>query len=538
MKKLVILLLAVTLVFSTLAGCSSKTPSTASEPAKVEQKVIYSLSAEPETLDPTLNIYSRSSIVLQNLFRGLYKLDQNGKPVPAIAQSCTIDTTGKVYLFKINPNAKWSDGKPVTAQDFEYSWKRVLDPKTASGAAFYLYYIKNGKAYNEGKAKAEDVGIKVIDDKTLEVTLENPTPYFLELLCVTAYFPVRKDVVEGKEVWTKSPSTYISNGPFMLAELKEKEKYVLKKNPYYVDADKVKLDTLEIVFLESSETELAAYKNNEIHVADNLNPEAETEFRNTPELHTVPRIGMWYFDINCAVKPFDDVRVRKALSLAINREQIVKNILQSVDIPAYGFVPFGIPHGVQKDKQYRDVVGNLITEDVDEAKKLLAEAGYPDGKGMPKVLLTVKSSRECKDIAQAFQSMWKQYLGIESEIQTFESKVYWDELSKGNFNVAHDGWTGDYPDPMTNLDIFETANNKTTNRWSNAEYDRLLQENRETQDQAKRMENFAKAEKILAAEMPVIPVCYFNETFLCKPNVKGVMKNYIGHTIFEYAYVE
>lgn len=538
MKKSMVLLLVVILTFSTLAGCGSKAPSTESEPAEVEQKIIYSLSSEPETLDPTLNIYSLSSKVLQNLFRGLYKLDPNGKPVPAIAESCSVDTTGTVYTFKINPNAKWSDGRPVTAQDFEYSWKRVLNPEVASGAAWYLYYIKNGKAYNEGKAKLEDIGIKVIDDKTLEVTLEAPTPYFLDLLCVTAYFPVRKDVVEGKEPWTKSVSTYICDGPFMLSEIKEKEKYVLKKNPYYVDANEVKLDTLEIVFLESSETELAAYKNNEIQVADNLNPAAETEFRDTPELHTVPRIGMMYYDINCKKKPFNDKRIRKALSLSINRGQIVNNILQSLDVPAYGFVPYGIPDGVQTDKQYRDLVGNLFEENVDEAKKLLAEAGYPDGKGMPKLLLTVKSSQECKDVAQALQSMWKQNLGIDSEIQTFESKVYWDELSNGNFDVAYDGWTGDYPDPMTNLDIFQTANNESTNKWSNTEYDRLLKENRETTDQAKRMENFAKAEKILADEMPVIPIAYFNDTFLCKPNVKGVMKNYIGHIIFEYAYVE
>ncbi|NSW93020.1 MAG: peptide ABC transporter substrate-binding protein [Firmicutes bacterium] len=539
MKKLVVLLLIITFLVSMLAGCGPKASDAMNEPSQpIEQKVIYALSGEPETLDPTLNIYSRSSKVLQNLFRGLYKLDQNGNTVPAIAEGYEIDATNTIYTFKIRENAKWSDGKPVTAQDFEYAWKRVLDPKTASGASFYLYYIKNGKAYNEEKANPEDVGIKVIDDRTLEVTLENPTPYFLDLLCVTAYFPVRKDIVEGNEFWTKSASTYVCNGPFMLAEIKEKEKYILKKNPYYVDADEVKLETLELLFLESSESELAAYVNDEIHISDNLSPEAEAQFRSSPELFLEPTIGMLYFDINCVKKPFDDIRVRKALSLSINREQIVKNIIQSVDVPAFGFVPFGIPHGVQTDKEYRDVVGNIFTENIDEAKKLLADAGYPDGKGMPKIMITVRTSQETKDIAQALQGMWKQNLGIDSEIQTFESKVYWTELSNGNFDVAYDGWTGDYPDPMTNLDIFETVFNEETNRWSNSEYERLLQENRETADQAKRMENFAKAERILADEMPIIPLYYFNDTYLCKPNVKGVIKNYIGHIILEYAYVE
>ncbi|GIO05469.1 peptide ABC transporter substrate-binding protein [Brevibacillus reuszeri] len=552
MKKRMGLVLATLLaITSVTAGCSSSgtapqgqqnqqqsAPKTEGEKPAAEQKIIYALSQEPEQMDPTLNVYSRSSIVLQNLFRGLYKIDESGKkPIPSLAESSELDSTGTKYTFKINKNAKWSDGKQVTAQDFEYSWKRVLDPEVASGAAFYLYYLKNGKAYNEKKASADDVGVKAIDDTTLEVTLENPTPYFLELLCVTAYYPVRKDAVE-KEGWTKSPETYLTTGPFMLTELRPKEKYVLKKNPNYVEADKVKLETLEIVFIESNEAELAAYTNDEIQVSDNISPEGMKQYQNTPDFYSIPRIGMQYFDFNASKKPFDDAKVRKAFSMSINRDQIIKSIIQSVEKPAFGMVPYGIPHGVQKDKEYRDVVGNLFSENVDEAKKLLAEAGYPDGKGMPEVTLIVMASQSDKDIAQAFQSMWKQNLGVDVNIKTFESKVYWDEIDNGDFNIASDGWTGDYPDPMTNLDIFEGVNTADDMRWNSAEYDRLLEENRKISDQAKRMENFAKAEKILADEMPLMPVRFFEDQFLAKPNVKGVLKNYIGHTIFEYAYVE
>ncbi|HZG14114.1 MAG TPA: peptide ABC transporter substrate-binding protein [Candidatus Bathyarchaeia archaeon] len=542
MKKLWGLFMKLTLGAALIAGCSS-TPTTensAESPpaAPKEKKIVYALPSEPETLDPTLNVYSRSSIVLQNLFRGLYKIDASGKPVPALAKETILDETGTKYTFKLDPNAKWSDGKPVTAHDFEYSWKRVLNKDVASGAAFDLYYLKNGLAYNEGKAKAEEVGVKAVDDLTLEVTLENPTTYFLNLLCATSYYPVRKDIVEGNENWTKTPETYLSTGPFTLAEIHPKQKYVLKKNPNYLGADKVQLDTLEIVFIEAPEAELAAYANNEIDVSDNMNNESVARYKDTPEYSSAARIGTYYFDINTTREPFDDPRVRKAFGISINREQIVKNVMQSTEKPAFGFVPYGMPHGVQTDKEYRDVVGNLFEENVEEAKKLLAEAGYPDGKGLPEIEFLTMASQSDKDIAQALQSMWKENLGVEVSITTLESKVYWDELEAGNFSIARDGWTGDYLDPMTNLTLFETVNTADDTRWSNKEYDRLLQENREIQDQAKRMENYAKAEKLLMDEMSVIPLYFYQDSYLVKPHVKGVMKNFIGHTIFEYASVE
>lgn len=554
MKKLVGLFFKLSLVAVVVAGCSSSNtaaPSTdnntntqapaTQQPAEStgkEKKIIYALPSEPETLDPTLNVYSRSSIVMQNLFRGLYKISQDGLPVPSLASETKLDETGTKYTFKINPNAKWSDGKPVTAHDFEYSWKRVLNPDVASEAAFDLFYLKNGQAYNEGKATADQVGVKAVDDQTLEVELENPTTYFLNLLCATSYYPVRKDVVDGNDGWTKTPETYLVTGPFTLSEIHPKQKYVLKKNPNYLDADKVQLDTLEIVFIEAAEAELAAYTNGEIDVSDNINNESLQKYLNTPEFFAEPRIGTYYFDYNTSVKPFDDPRVRKAFAISINREAIVKNVLQSNEKIAFGFVPYGMPDLVDPTKEYRDVVGDLFKEDVAEAKRLLAEAGYPDGKGLPEIEFMTMSGNTDKDIAQALHSMWKENLGVEVTINILESKIYWDEMRMGNFMIARDGWTGDYLDPMTNLTLFETVNGKDGTRWSNAEYDALLKENREIQDQTKRAANYAKAEQILMDEMPVFPLYFYQDTYLAKPHVKGVMKNYIGHTYFEYATVE
>lgn len=550
-KRIISLLLALLMILSGVSACSTNTeePAPQEQPAQGEpkaetteaasvKKLIYSLSSEPETLDPTLNVYSRSSIVLQNMFRGLYKIGPDDKAVPALAEGYTLDETGTVYTFTLKEGLKWSDGSPFTASDFEYSWKRVLNPEVASGASWYLYYIKNARAYNNSETSADEVGIKAIDDKTLEVTLENPTAYFIELTCVTAYYPVKKDVVESTEGWTQNAETMISTGPFMAKEIKAKEKLVLVKNPYYVDADKVKIDELDIVFIESPEAELAAYINGDVDVSDNVSMEALSQYKDTEEFFAANRIGTNYYDINCSKEPFNDSRVRRALAMSIDREVLINNIIQGTYKPAYGFVPYGIPYAPQEGKDYRDVVGDLFKENVEEAKALLAEAGFPNGEGFPTLKLITTSSQLNKDVAQAMQGMWKQNLGIEVEIVTFESKLYWDELDLGNFDVAYDGWTGDYPDPMTNLDLFMLENTDDDNRWvgEKAErYDVLMRENMTLSDNELRYKNFQEAEKILMEEMPIIPTYYYNDEFLAKPYVTGVIKSYIGHTIFEYA---
>lgn len=543
-KRIISLILVVLFAVTGVTACggnsdeptAQKQNDPAANPENVK-KLIYSLSSEPETLDPTLNVYSRSSIVLQNMFRGLYKIGPDDQTMPALAEGYKTDDSGTIYTFTLKEGLKWSDGSPLTATDFEYAWKRVLDPEVASGASWYLYYIKNARAYNNGETTADEVGVKALDDRTLEVTLENPTAYFIELTCVTAYYPVKKDVVET-EGWTQKAETLISNGPFMAKEIKPKEKLVLVKNPNYVDADQVKLDALDIVYIESPEAELAAYMNGDVDVSDNVSKEALTQYKGSSEFFVANRIGTSYYDINNSREPFNDARVRRALAMSLEREVIINNIIQGTYKPAFGFVPYGIPYAPEPGKEYRDVVGNLFEENVGEAKKLLAEAGYPDGQGFPTLRLITTSSQTNKDVAQAFQGMWKQNLGIDVEIVTFESKLYWDEFDVGNFDVAFDGWTGDYPDPMTNLDLFMLENTADDNRWvgEKAErYDALLRENMALVDNAQRYKNFEEAEKLLMEDMPVIPIYYMNDEYLAKPYVSGVLKSYIGHTMFEYA---
>lgn len=545
-KKIISLLLAVMFVVTGLTGCGGNDASvsgTNNEGAGSDvKKIVYALNGEPQTLDPTMNIYARGSLVLLNMFSGLYKIDPDNSVVPALAEDYILDETGTVYTFKLREGLKWSDGSPLTAEDFVYSWKRILDPDIASHAAYYLYCIKNAQGYNMGEKTVDDVAIKALDDRTLEVTLENPTSYFTALTATTAYSPVKKDVVET-EGWTLQAETLISSGPFMAKEIKPKEKLILVKNPNYVDADKVKLDELEIVYIESPEAELASYENGDIDISDNISNEAMTKYLDSDEFYSMDKIGIGYYTINCSIEPFNDPRVRKALSYSIDRESIIKNIIQGTYKPAYGFIPYGIPYAPEEGKEFRDVVGDLFTEDVAEAKRLLAEAGFPDGKGFPTAKLITFNSQDEKDVAQALQGMWQQNLGINVEIETYESKVYWDELNAGNYNIGYNGWTGDYPDPMT---IFETyladQNPPPASRWypedESVKFNELVEATKSEKDNVKRYENFVEAEKVLAEGMPDIPVYFFNDEYLVKPHITGVGKNFTGQTIFEYADVK
>ena len=383
------------------------------------------------------------------------------------------------------------------------------------------------------------MGVKAEDDKTLKVTLENPTAYFIDLTAVTAYFPVKKDAVEGPEAWTKSADTYVSNGAFRLKEINPQASYVLEKNPEYIDADTVKLDGVNIVFIESAEAALSAYNAGEVDVVDNtiIQTQAQSQYGGSDELKSYDLIGTCYYDFNCEKDYLSDARVRKALAMSLNRDVINQSIVASRPESSYAFVPHGIPYeGSSED--YRTTVGNLFTEDVEAAKALMEEAGYPGGEGYPTLTLITQNDQEKKDVAQAMQAMWKENLGVNVEIVTFEPKVYWDGQTAGDFDICYDGWTGDYPDPSTNLDCFLLQRNETQCRWLNdqaKEYDSMMKEARSLTDNKKRMELFEAGEKLLMEEMPILPLYYRNAQLLVKPGCEGVIKTYIGHTIFKYA---
>ena len=555
-KRLVSAILASVMAMSLLTGCgggqdaagdttaAANGAQPAGDAAKPEGNVLrYVMSGEPETLDPNMNNYASSSNVLLNLFTGLYQYSADGSGVePACAESYTVSDDGLTYTFKLKEGLKWSDGSPLTAADFEYSWKRELKQETASTAAWQLYYIKNGEAYNNGQCEADEVGVKAIDDITLEVVLNNPTPYFVNLTAANNFAPVKKEAVEGAEVWTKSAETYVCNGPFMMGEIKPQEGYTLVKNPNYVFADTVALDGVEMIFIEQAEAALSAYNAGDVDAMSggSIETQAMTQYDGSEELHSYDLIGTSYYDFNCE-KEYMTKEVRKALSMAITRDTINQVAVPSKPKSAYAFVPYGIPYADETDDFRTKVGNNLVTEDVEAAKQLLSDAGYPNGEGLPTLQLIITNTKENKDKAQILQALWKENLGVNVEIMTFESKVYWDEHAAGNFDIAFDGWTGDYPDPNTNLSIFNKSRMEKECRWRSEEalrYNDLLEEAATLADNNKRMELFVEMEQILMDEMPVMPVYFRNTMALVKPYVKGFTCDNSGHPLFRAVSME
>ena len=528
MKKLLAMLLALTLAAAML------TVPVFAEDAK--QVIITSIADDPEEMDPTRNSYARSSRVLQNLFVGLYKLDADGTTyVPALAEGVEVSEDGLTYTFTLKEGLKWSDGSDLTAEDFAFSWVRTLEPESPTNSD--LWIIKNGQAFSNSEVDASEVGVKALDERTFQVELESLTPWFLSLTATTAYLPVCKANVEANEKWTADVSTYVSDGPFMLTEYSSLNRLVLSKNPNYYDADKVQIDEVQFVVIADSDAALTAYNNGEINVDSDLSANALTQYADSDEFSTKGRIGIQYCDFNCELEGFSDKRVRQAFAMAINRQEML-TMLGIVESPLFGFVPYSQMSLTDPSKTYREVAGDMFTEDVEAAQALMAEAGYPNGEGFPTVELVCKNDTQQKFMMQILGEYWKTNLGINYTITTLESSVYWDELAAGNFGVDRNGFTCDYMDPSAHLKIFITGSNASENQWDDPVYDQMYQDTLSMTDPAEREAALIELEKYLVDQMPGMPVYSYELQYLVKPNVKGVIANAIGHFFFEYATVE
>lgn len=528
MKRILSLLLAAAMLLGLTAGGAA-----ASEDGL---KVIsYANGGEPEVLEPIMSNYAATSILVYNIFTGLCRVGADGNTEMGYAESYELSEDGMTYTFKLRADSKFSDGSPLTAHDFEQSIKHKLDPETASPGVYFHRFVKNGAAFNEGTATADEVGVKALDDYTLEIQMENYTPYFLDIACT--YIPYKMDVVLADSGWHKNPETYIGNGAFRVKEINPQVNFVLEKNPYYYDAENVKIDQVNFNFIADQSVELEAYRNGELNVSDNLNAEAIASYRdNAEEYNSANKIGTGYYSIHTINVP--DKLVRQALSMALHREIIINDILGYTYKPAEGIVPYGIHWG---DKEYREVAGSFISEDVAKAQELLAEAGYPGGEGFPTLRLITQNSQAMLDVAQAMQAMWKSNLGIDCEITALERSVYWDEFDTDTWDIAMDGYTGDFDDPYTLMYLwmaYREGPDKDV-RWfdteASIEYDRLLNLTLSERDYETRMGYFRDAEAVITEDMPVIPMYHYDDPILVKPEVQGVVKSYIGHVFFQFA---
>ena len=544
LKKLCAVVLAATLATSLFIGCGDSSSNSGSSSSN--QQLVFNLGEDPETMDPTLNNSSGAGTMILNAFEGLMVLDENDQPVEGTAESMEVSEDGLVYTFKIREDAKWSDGEAVTADNFKYSWLRALNKETAAEYAYQLFYIKNAEKFYNGEATAEEVGINVIDEKTLEVTLETPTAYFPQLLAFTTYVPLREDIVSANpEGWATNPETYVSNGPFKLVQWDMKDQLVFEKNENYWDKDSVKLESLTFKLVTDDTTAYSELKAGNFDMVNSV-PTNEIEPGIEEGLvHVNPKLGNYYFAINVGKQDTlsEDVKevlnnklVRQALNLAIDRQEIIDNVGKAEQIPAYSFVPQGITDENGNDfasKEYydpSDMEGNIA-----KAKELLKEAGYENGNGIPTIELMYNSEGAHKDICQIIQQNWEE-IGVNVELTNQEWAVFLNTRQQGDYQIARHGWIGDYIDPMTFLDLWVTGGGNNDCGFSNARYDELIAAAKVETDSAKRLEMLREAEDILMDEMPILPIYYYTTVTAANENVKGVRISTLGKISFKYAY--
>lgn len=493
-----LILISIFIVYSFLiSGCSDE--------AMTDDTVRYALESEPSTLDPAKSTALAESNVELALFEGLTRLDEHEQPQPAAAKSWDISPDGTEYTFHLRDNLLWNDGTPLTAHDFEYAWKRVLDPQTASENAYMMYPLNNGEAFFKQEVSADQVGVKALDDKTLYVKLKAPITYFLNLTAFHAYYPVPRHVVEkDPEIWAANDKI-VSNGPFVLTHWIHSNQLQFVKNDKYWDKDKVKLENMQWPISESQSTRVSMVESGQANIT--VEPPISEQERLTKEglFKMSPYLGSYYYSFNTQKAPFDNPLVRKAFSMAVDREKLVNNVIKGGKEPAYAWVPPGLTNPVTK-QDFRREGGNLVEYNPQKAKELLSEAGYPNGEGLPPITILYNTNEMHKAVAEVIQAMWKENLNVNVELLNQESKVYLDARNTGNFQVARASWIGDYADPMTFMDVYLDENND--GQYHNPLYNDLVRKAQNTNNQEIRMQAMHEAEKILMDDAVVLPIYY------------------------------
>lgn len=495
---------------------------------------------DPETIDPALNSAVDGGNMLLHSFECLLALDENGQLVPGQAESWETSEDGLTWTFHLRDGLKWSDGSDLTANDFVYSWKRVCDPMVAAPYADTVLSMVAGydKAI-EGDLDALQVAAQ--DDKTLVVTLNNPCSYFGSLAAFATLSPVQEATVTANgDAWATSAATYISNGPFYVSEWVPGSYIMMTKNPYYWNADAIKLDGIKWNLIEDSNAAYSAYQTGEVLMIKDVPTEEIPSLKDSADFHVDPIIGTYYLSLNLERDAFKDARVRKALSLAIDRDYVANTLMQGTYSPADNFMGPGWidTDGTQfKDnanggQSYIDV--NNYEADLEEAKQLLADAGYPDGEGFPSISYTTNDAGYHKVVAEYLQQAWAQ-LGIDLQVDIVEWASFTPMRRNGDFDIARNGWVGDYTDPSNMLDLFLSTNGNNDGKFNNADYDAAIYRSRETLDPTERSKALHDAEDILMEETGCIPIAYYNDFWLQSEKITGSWHSPNGFWYFMYA---
>ena len=516
------------------------------------------LGPNPETLDPALNAAIDGGNTLITIEEPLLIIDENNEVQPGQAESYEVSDDGLTWTFHMRDGLKWSDGSDLTAADFEYSFKRLASPDTAAPYAETVVGMIDG--YQDAIGNPDEDGNTTTDPdwdalnvhasedgKTLTVQLSYPCSYFDKLASFVATSPVQQATVEANgDAWCTEPDTYVCNGPYMITEWTPSERIVLSKNPYYVggwDSSKIVSDTITLLLLEDSSASYAAYNSGEAQLVKDV-PTDEipslTRAEDGGDFYLDEIMGTYYISLNDQEEPFTDVRVRKALSLAIDRDYVANTIMQGIYTPATALVGPGI---VDENGYFMDNANGgepYISDDyeanLEEAKSLLAEAGYPDGEGFPTITYSANDAGYHIPVAEYLQQAWGE-LGITMNIDKVEWSSFIPMRRAGDYDISRNGWSMDYNDPSNMLELFTTNNGNNDGKYANPEFDQVIEDSR-VADKTTHFEKLHEAEDILMNDAACIPVAYYNDFWLQSPSLKGTWHSPYGYWYLQYGYVE
>ncbi len=564
MKKIIALLLCAVLALGVFVACKpvATTPSeapTAEEPAAAEEPAVaeepfnlnVNFASEPQTIDPALNSAVDGAVMINHMFEGLYKWvdDGEGNATLALGQAADVQVNEDktVYTFTLRDDAMWSDGQAVTAGDFVYAWQRLVTPETAADYNYMADILLNANEIMAGEMTPDQLGVKAIDDKTLEVTLHTACPYFEEIMAFPALMPVRQDIIESAgDQWTFDPATYIGNGPYKMESWEHNAAIVLVPSETYYDVANLGPDSITFKLMDDANAIYAAYRSGELNFIEEVPVNEIAALLDSGELNVDPYIGTYYVCFQTQKAPFDDARVRKAFSLVIDRNYIVEQITQTGQVPATGFVPSGINDaaGASGDDfrtvggSYIDVSKEAYEANCEEARALLAEAGFEGGAGFPVVEYLYNTSDNHKAIGEALQNMWQTELGVTVNLTNQDWAVFLQTRKDGDYSIARNGWIADYNDPMSFLDMWLTGGGNNDAQYSNPEYDALIQQAKSTSDAAERMSLMHQAEDILMGQDVVHAAIYFYTNKNMHQGYTGMYYTPLGYYFFGYTQPE
>lgn len=541
-KKLLSLVLVVAMVASMAIGCGGSDDASTGTSADAGKQLSVQIGPDPETIDPALNSSSDGGNMILHLYEGLLTVDEDEQLQPGCAETWDVSEDGLTWTFHLYEDLKWSDGSDLTANDFVYSWKRVAAPETA--APYGETVLGMVKGFDEAMAGDVDaLAVTATDDYTLVVELATPCTYFGSLAAFATLSPVNEATIEANgDKWATDPESYICNGAFYISEWVPGSHIVMSKNENYRRADEVKLDSIKWVLMEDDNAAYSAYTAGEIQMTKSVPAEEIPSLSDNAEFHIDPVIGTYYISVNIAseeIPALQDVRVRKALSLAIDREYVGNTLMQGTYSPAYNFIGPG-----WQDTDGTDFIDNAnggesyISEDyeanLEEAKKLLEEAGYPNGEGIPAFEYTTNDSGYHVPVAEYLQQAWAE-LGITCTVNVVEWSAFTPMRRNGEYAVARNGWVGDYTDPSNQLELLYSTNGNNDGKYNSAAFDEAMDASRATADPEERSAALHKCEDLLFEEMACIPLAYYNDYYLINDSVEGYWHSPRGYYYFMFA---